>query len=166
MEGWNSRVVYEENISGQSQAKVQNARNMDWDQSCGDLVFIDGKLKISWQCMLVAQKATTTVGCLTKSVTSRWREVILPLYSALARPHLECSVQLWGPLHMKGVVLLQWIHKEALNWCRPGAPHDEDRLRQPRLFSLEQAQGTPLRSPPKPKGGWKESWTGTFDKGI
>jgi len=57
-------------------------------------VQVDQKLEMSHQRALTAQRANRILGYIKRSVASRLREGILPLCSALPRPHLEFCVQL------------------------------------------------------------------------
>ncbi|GAB0189257.1 cAMP-dependent protein kinase inhibitor alpha [Grus japonensis] len=81
-------------------------------------VLADEKLNMSWQCVLAAQKANCVLGCIKRGVTKRSREVILPLCSALVRPHLEFCIQLWGPQYKRGIELLERVQRRAMKLIR------------------------------------------------
>ncbi|PKU42924.1 hypothetical protein llap_6774 [Limosa lapponica baueri] len=99
---------------------------------------VDEKINMSWQRALTARKTNCVLGCIKRSVASRSREVVLPFYSALVRPHLEYRIQLWGPQHKKGKDLLEQVQRRATKMIG-GLEHlsYEDRLRELGLFSLE-----------------------------
>ena len=70
-------------------------------------------------------------------MASRDRVVIVPLNSALVRPHLEYCVQVWGPQSRKTGSCWRGSRGGHKGAQRAAAPPYKDRLRELGLLSLE-----------------------------
>ena len=102
---------------------------------------VDERFNMSWQCALAAQKTNCILVCFKRSVTSRLKEVILLLYSALVRAYLEYCVQFWGSQHKKDMEMLDQVQRRATKKIR-GLKHPKRAGRERRSSSTWRREGS------------------------
>ena len=103
-------------------------------------VLVDTWLNMIQQCAQVAKKANDVLVCIKNSVASRSREVMILLYLALMRKHLEFR---FGPLITRRT-LRPWSTSSRMKLVRDleHKPYKE-RLRELGWFSMKETQGGP-----------------------
>ena len=61
-------------------------------------VTMNANMKVSEQCRIAASKGNQVLGMIRRNITYKEKSLIVPLYKAIVRPHLEYCTQAWNPL--------------------------------------------------------------------
>ena len=98
---------------------------------------ITADFKQGQQCKEAANKARSALYQLRRAVSSRKPKVLLPLYKAFVRPHMEYAVQAWSPWLKRDIRVLEGVQRSFTRLF----PHLRQlsypsRLEQLKLFSL------------------------------
>ncbi|CAM5081371.1 unnamed protein product [Eretmochelys imbricata] len=81
-------------------------------------VSVDHRMTMSRQCDMAVKKANAVLGCIRRGISSREKEVLVPLYKAVVRPHLEYCVQFWSPMFKKDEFKLEQVQRRATRMIR------------------------------------------------
>ena len=102
-------------------------------------VIISSDLKVANQCNKAMRKASQMLGCIGRGISSRKREVVMPLYKSLVRPHLEYCVQFWRPYLQKDINTLETVQRRATKMVHGLCNKSyQERLEELNMYSLEQ----------------------------
>jgi len=76
-------------------------------------VTVSADMTVSEQCGLAASKGNQILGLIRRNITYMENTLIIPLYKAIVRPHLEYCIQAWRPHHTKDIDKLERVHRRA-----------------------------------------------------
>ena len=101
-------------------------------------VTMNANMKVSEQCRIAASKGNQVLGMIRRNIKYKENRLIIPLYKAIVRPHLEYCIQAWSPYLRKDIDMLEKIQRRATKLI-PGLrdlPYEE-RLKECGLTTLE-----------------------------
>ncbi|XP_062894859.1 uncharacterized protein LOC134341044 [Mobula hypostoma] len=118
-------------------------------------VIVHQSLKVGMQVQQVVKKANAMLAFIARGFEYRSREVLLQLYKALVRPHLEYCVQFWSPNLRKNILAIEGVQRRFTRLIpgMAGLSYDE-RLDRLVLYSLEfrRSRGDLIETYKIPKG--------------
>ncbi len=89
-----------------------NGTKIESVQCLKDLgVTVVSSFKCSQKCKDDAGKANRMLGFINRYFSFKNKDVILPLYISLVRPHLEYAVQFWALHHAKDIAKLDAVQR-------------------------------------------------------
>ena len=96
---------------------------------------MNANMKVSEQCRIAASKV---LGMIRRNITYKEKSLIIPLYKAIVRPHLEYCIQAWNPHLRKDVDMLEKIQRRATKLIPELSDLTyEERLKECGLTTLE-----------------------------
>ena len=101
-------------------------------------VTMNANMKVSEQFRIAASKGNQVLGMIRRNITYKEKSLIVPLYKAIVRPHLEYCIQAWSPYLRKDIDMLEKIQRRATKLI-PGLRDlsYEERLKECGLTTLE-----------------------------
>ena len=101
-------------------------------------VTISANMKVSEQCGIAASKGNQILGLIRRNITYKGKKLIIPLYKAIVRPHLEYCIQAWRPYRKKYIDTLERIQRRATKMIPKLRDLSyEERLKECGLTTLE-----------------------------
>ena len=76
-------------------------------------VTMNANMKVSEQCRIAASKGKQVLGMIRRNITYKEKSLIVHLYKAIVRPHLEYCIQAWSPYLRKDIDMLEKIDRRA-----------------------------------------------------
>ena len=101
-------------------------------------VTISADMKVSEQCGIAASKGNQILGLNRRNITYKGKKLIIPLYKAIVRPHLEYCIQAWRPYRKKDIDTLERIQRRVTKMIPELRDLSyEERLKECGLTTLE-----------------------------
>ena len=108
-------------------------RLVKWSEKW-QMLFNFGKCK----CLHTASKGNQMFGLIRRNITYKGKKLIIPLYKAIVRPHLEYCIQAWRPYRKKDIDTLERIQRRATKMIPELRDLSyEERLKECGLTTLE-----------------------------
>ena len=76
-------------------------------------VTFSADMKVSEQCRIAALKGNQVLGLIRRTIMYKEKQLILFLFKAIVRPHLEYCIQAWKPYRKKDIDKLERIQRRA-----------------------------------------------------
>ncbi len=101
-------------------------------------ILVNSAFTPSANVLTAANKARGMLYLIKRLFTYLTKEIFVPLYRALVRPHLEYAIQANGPFLKKDIYHLERIQRAATRWVKGLRDLSyEERLKELKLQALE-----------------------------